>query len=109
MDAPVARTFPLASLSEMEMYGVHAAQVSWRGRSCVRLTGSAALTDAAHALAILADSELRDGVIEAEIAGAPRKDAPADMRGFVGIAFHVQPAPVQKADPPVLKGWRHHT
>jgi hypothetical protein len=33
-------------------------------------------------------------VIEAEIAGAPRKDAPQDMRGFVGIAFHVQPGGV---------------
>ena len=42
------------------------------------------------AIAILSDSDFKDGVIEAEIAGVPRKDAPQDMRGFVGIAFHVQ-------------------
>jgi hypothetical protein len=44
-----------------------------------------------EAIAILAGSDFKDGVIETQIAGLPRKDAPQDMRGFVGIAFRVQP------------------
>ncbi len=32
-----------------------------------------------------------DGVIEAEIAGEPAADAPEGARGFVGIAFRLQP------------------
>jgi hypothetical protein len=43
------------------------------------------------AIAILSGSDFKNGVIEAEIAGMPRKAAPQDMRGFVGIAFRVQP------------------
>jgi hypothetical protein len=42
-------------------------------------------------IAILSDSDFTDGVIEAEIAGTTRTDAPQDMRGFVGLAFRVQP------------------
>ena len=34
-----------------------------------------------------------DGVIEAEVAGLPAPGAPADVRGFVGIAFRVQADP----------------
>ena len=42
-------------------------------------------------MAILTGSDFQDGVIEVDIAGEPRKDAPEGSRGFVGIAFRVQP------------------
>ena len=35
--------------------------------------------------------EFGDGTIEAEIAGSPAPNAPEGARGFVGIAFRVQP------------------
>ena len=38
------------------------------------------------------DLEFSNGVIELELAGAPAPDAPAGARGFVGIAFRVQPS-----------------
>ena len=41
-------------------------------------------------LAVIEASDFGDGVIEAEIAGAPRPDAGEGARGFVGIAFRVQ-------------------
>ena len=41
-------------------------------------------------LAVIEASDFGDGVIEAEIAGAPRADAGEGARGFVGIAFRVQ-------------------
>ncbi len=36
-------------------------------------------------------SDFRDGVIETEVVGTLRPDAPPQMRGFVGVAFRVQP------------------
>lgn len=41
-------------------------------------------------MAILAGSRMRNGTIEAEVAGAPVKDADDSARGFIGIAFHIQ-------------------
>ena len=41
-------------------------------------------------LAVIEQSSFGDGVIEAEIAGAPRPDAGEGARGFVGIAFRLQ-------------------
>ena len=43
-------------------------------------------------LARIRDLEFSNGVIEVELAGAPAPDAPAGARGFVGIAFRVQPS-----------------
>lgn len=88
MAAPPVRTFQLNSLSELELHNVEAELVTYRGRHAVRLVEQ---DEPTYAIAILTHSDFKDGVIEAEIAGAPRKEAPQDMRGFVGIAFHVQP------------------
>jgi hypothetical protein len=44
----------------------------------------------AQALAIVKNSEFKDGTLEAEVAGLPRDGAPPTTRGFVGIAFRVQ-------------------
>jgi hypothetical protein len=82
------RTFPLSSLSELELHHVEAKLVTHHGRRAVRLVEQGEPTDA---IAILSGSDFEDGVIETEIAGIPRKDAPQDMRGFVGLAFRVQP------------------
>lgn len=41
-------------------------------------------------LAILSDFRIHNGTIEADVAGAPAKDADDSARGFVGIAFRVQ-------------------
>ena len=82
------RSFPLSSLSELELHHVEAKLVTHHGRRAVRLVEQGEPTDA---IAILSGSDFEDGVIETEIAGIPRKDAPQDMRGFVGLAFRVQP------------------
>ena len=86
MVTPLTRTFTLNSLSVLELHHVQAELVTYRDRQAVQLVeqGEPAATD--PTIAILADSDFTDGVIEAEIAGAPRPDAPQDMR-----AFRVQP------------------
>ena len=88
MSASQRRTFPLSALSELELHNVQAELVTYRGRQSVRVTEQG---ETMSAIAILSGSDFKDGVIETEIAGAPRSDAPQDMRGFVGIAFRVQP------------------
>jgi hypothetical protein len=93
MAVPAECTFHLNSLSELELQHVEAELVAYRGRHVVRLVEHEGPTAYDPTIAIIAGSNFKDGVIEAEIAGAPRKDAPQDMRGFVGIAFRVQPHP----------------
>ena len=88
MSASQRRTFPLSALSELGLHNVQAEPVTYRGRQSVRVTEQG---ETMSAIAILSGSDFKDGVIETEIAGAPRSDAPQDMRGFVGIAFRVQP------------------
>ncbi|WP_422931913.1 family 16 glycoside hydrolase [Singulisphaera sp. PoT] len=50
-------------------------------------------------LAILTGSEFRNGTIEIELAGEPAPGgAPGGARGFVGLAFHVDPADPSRYD-----------
>ena len=82
------QTFLLDSVSGLELIHVEAERVTYQGRPAVRLIEQG---EPDCAIAVLSASDFMDGVIETEIAGMPRRDAPQDMRGFVGIAFRVQP------------------
>jgi hypothetical protein len=88
------RQYPLESIDGLSLHNVAAAPVSLDGRKGLRLT----MSDEARReqrqveqLARIKDLEFSNGVIEVELAGAPAPDAPAGARGFVGIAFRVQP------------------
>jgi len=48
-------------------------------------------TQVGDAMAILTKPDFGDGTIEVDVAGSPREGAPPDARGFVGIAFRVEP------------------
>ncbi len=88
---PPARTFRLDSLTDLELHNVKAKRVAYRGRRAVRLIEPYEQEPDEPSIAIIAGSDFKDGVIETEVAGDRRADAPEDMRGFVGIAFRVQP------------------
>ncbi len=67
-------------------------RVTYRGRSALHLVPAPELIGSDEGvLAILTGPAFQDGVIEATLSGAPRPDAPADSRGFVGIAFRTGP------------------
>jgi hypothetical protein len=83
--------YPLNSLTELELQNVAANLATYRGRHAVKLIESDQPTSDGHAIAIITDSTFKDGVIETEVAGLPRADAPEAMRGFVGLAFRVRP------------------
>lgn len=86
------QTYQLASLADLELLNVKAELVIYRGRRAVRLIEAYEDPNSdEHSIAIILDSDFKDGVIETEIAGAPLPEASKDMRGFVGIAFRVHP------------------
>ena len=97
-----ARRYPLASADGIRPHNVTVRPVSHAGKQGVRVTTSSATLRRVDSLpiehqqpferlAVIEGSDFANGVIEAEIAGAPAAGAPAGARGFVGIAFRVQP------------------
>lgn len=95
--------YALESVEGLGLHNVTADAVTHEGRRGVRITMSGnARRPAARApieqqsaqfekLAVLEGSDFSSGTIEAEIAGAPQAGAAQGARGFVGIAFRVQP------------------
>jgi hypothetical protein len=53
--------------------------------------GAATRTDPLELLAVISGVEMSDGTIEIDLAGEARPDAGPGARGFVGVAFRVQP------------------
>ena len=89
--APV-KTFPLDTVSDLELVNGKAEVATHLGRRAVRfvpLPGHDSPRDSI--LGILTATDFKDGTIEADVAGSPRPGAPPDARGFIGIAFRVQP------------------
>jgi hypothetical protein len=92
-----ARQVPLESTEGLRLHNVAAEPVTHLGRKAVRLTLAPGAMPAGTGpadidqLAVIDGLEFSSGVIEAEIAGAPAPNAPEGARGFVGLAFRVQP------------------
>lgn len=91
MSRSPVHTIRLSSFSGLECHNASAEPVSYRGRRCVKLIEHSGETSAGGGLAIIPGVAFRDGVIRAKIAGTPHADALDFSRGFVGIAFRVQP------------------
>jgi hypothetical protein len=91
---PAALTFRLDSLSGLEIVNIKAEVVEYRGRRALHLIRradqpSVTTPQMEDSLAILDGADFKDGMIETEVAGTPAVGAPADARGFIGIAFRV--------------------
>jgi CubicO group peptidase (beta-lactamase class C family) len=86
------RTFPLDSTSGLELLNVKADVQTYRGRRALRLVEEpAGAPGGGDAMAFLAGSDFKDGTIEVDVAGAPRRGAFEGARGFIGVAFRAQP------------------
>src|SRR5262249_29860686 len=91
-EAPPAKAFRLDAVDGLEVVNGSAEAAAHQGRPAIRLVsrpGHETPRDAV--VAILPATDFADGTIEADVAGAPRPIAPPDARGFIGIAFRVQP------------------
>ena len=66
--------------------------VTFKGRRAVRVVETQPGADpAAGTLALVAGSRFRNGAIELALAGEPGPGAPESARGFIGLAFRIQP------------------
>ena len=99
--AASVKEYPLESAERLTLHNVQAMPATLENKRGLRVTlseeGKKAKAAAANqpasfeTLAVIDGSDFSNGVIEAEIAGAPAPDAPEAARGFVGIAFRVKP------------------
>lgn len=82
----------LVDPNRLTLHNVAATRVQYRGRDAIRLVPrveGATPGTSVHTIAIVGDTEFRNGTIEADIAGTPAAGADSGARGFVGIAFRV--------------------
>jgi hypothetical protein len=86
----------LLSVDRLGLVNVTADRVEYRGKPALRLVEAAGVGEAAETLAIVAGSTFRDGIIQVDLAGAPRAGSESGgARGFVGVAFRVQKDPLR--------------
>jgi Concanavalin A-like lectin/glucanases superfamily len=95
---------PLAlaqSVGKLDLHGVKAESTVYRGKQAVHVTElppqqgevpASAVPTTETTFAIVNGSDLQDGTIEADLAGAPAPGAAGAVRGFIGIAFRLQQA-----------------
>jgi len=92
--AAAVQEWRFTSLEGVTLAGARGELVSYRGRHAVHLIPTEDRRGPTDAFtAILDNSEMTNGVIEADVAGAPRAGVPPDSRGFIGLAFRVQRDP----------------
>ena len=98
-DAAVAqaKSYPLENMNGLTLIKAKADPATLDGKRGLRITVSdeamrqyTPADGELNPLAVFDGLEFSNGVIEAEIAGAPAPDAGEGARGFVGIAFRMQ-------------------
>jgi hypothetical protein len=84
--------FALEAIAGLRLHNVTAEPATLQGRKGVRIRQTPQTTTGGtvEQLAVIEGIEFGDGVIQAEIAGAPMTGAPSGARGFVGLAFRLQ-------------------
>jgi hypothetical protein len=82
----------LDSLSALEVINGKAEMVAYQGHQALHLMPLPGNESGdSSELAILKSSDLKDGVIEIDVAGSPRPGSDPSSRGFIGVSFRVQP------------------
>lgn len=85
-------SFPLNSLNGLYAVNGKAEITTYRGRRALHLVPLPEDRNSDGAmLAILTERDFKDGTIEVEVAGSRRADSAPDERGFIGVAFRIQP------------------
>ena len=85
-----ARTLELDRISDLTLVGSRAEVVVYRGQRAVHMQSRVGHdADDDSMLAIVPNSDFKDGTIELDVAGSPVPQVPS-ARGFIGVAFRVQ-------------------
>jgi hypothetical protein len=80
--------FPLNSTEDLELINVKAEVVDYMGKSGIEISKSDSEITG-ETLVIIPEINFENGIITIELTGEPSAEADPQMRGFVGIAFHV--------------------
>jgi hypothetical protein len=87
-----AQNFSLDSAKGLQPHDVTVEAATYHGRKAVKVVPApapATKTDEGGGIAVLSGPEFHNGTIEVDVAGKPGAGAPAEARGFVGVAFRV--------------------
>ena len=90
VDYPDEKIVSLNSVSGLELINVRAEVVDHSGKTGIQISK----TDgeiSGETLVVIPAINFKDGVISVELTGEPADDTDPQMRGFVGIAFRVNP------------------
>jgi hypothetical protein len=85
---------PLSALAQSKLRNATASLTTYRGSAAFKLIPidpKAPGYTPGGPLAIVNDIHFRNGAIDVDVAGAPAKGADESARGFIGVAFRVQP------------------
>lgn len=74
------------SVQNLEAMNVKFEPVKYKGKDAIHVTGIAE----GEQLAILKNTDFKNGTIEIEVSGQPLANAAAGARGFIGLAFRVR-------------------
>ena len=89
--ANATQIFRLESTGDLTLIRVKAKTMSYRGKKALQLLEDRGSDQETHTVALLKSSNITDGTIEVDVAGAVAPGADAGARGFVGIVFRSEP------------------
>ena len=85
-----SKSIPMVYNKNLHLHKVVAETAVHDGRTALRVTESVAFKDnSPDKLVVLRDLEFKNGTIEVDVAGRPITGANVGVRGFIGVAFHV--------------------
>ena len=85
------KTLALDSAAGLTLHNAAAAPVSFKGKKALKLTAAPSSGESGSPLAIVDGLGFSSGTIEVDLAGEPGPGAGGGARGFLGVAFRVQP------------------
>jgi len=87
-----AQTISLEASDQLKLVNVKTETVTFKGRKSLKAVDAApAGTGDEGRMIVLTKTDFQDGVIEIDLAGEPGAGAGEGARGFVGVAFRVNP------------------
>jgi len=86
----LASVAPAAGPIELDLYKVRAGSARYKGKNAIHLVSDPP-RDNDDGVAVIKGSKFRDGVIEVDLVGNLASGHSENARGFIGIAFRVQP------------------
>jgi len=81
---------PLDSKSDLEIFNVKVEEINDKGGKGIQVSKIDGEIEG-QTLVVIPEIIFKNGIIEVELSGEPASDAAPQMRGFVGIAFRINP------------------